>query len=67
MSSFMYWSPVVDNYLISDQPVASFLKGRFDTKTPMIMGTVTHETELFLRMVLRRPMTRRRVYEAWGC
>ena len=64
MSSFMYWSPVVDGTILVQQPSKSLLTGQFDISKPIVVGTVSHEIELFLKMFLRRPMTKSRLYQA---
>ena len=63
MSSFMYWSPVVDGVILVEQPTKSLLTGNGISK-PVVMGTVSQEIELFLKLFLRRPMTKSRFYHA---
>ena len=63
MSSFMYWSPVVDGVILVEQPTKSLFTENAISK-PVIMGTVSHEIELFLKLFLRRPMTKSRLYQA---
>ena len=65
MASFMYWSPTVDNSVLREQPNQELLAGNFDTSMPLIVGTVSHEVELFMKMILRRPMEKRLFYEAF--
>ncbi|KAI5624306.1 cAMP-regulated D2 protein [Silurus asotus] len=48
LEMFETWGPYVDGELITDQPIAAFQKGHWQSSKPVLMGTTSEEGVIFV-------------------
>jgi hypothetical protein len=48
LNAFLCWTPIVDGIVITEQPYIALLKGHYDHKIPVAMGTTRQEAFLFI-------------------
>ncbi|CAL8324263.1 unnamed protein product [Lota lota] len=54
---FETWGPFLDGQLITEQILHAFLKGRWQTDKPLLLGTTSEEGVLFVTGVFTKPVS----------